>query len=231
MNPQYESLTKQYATKPEDYYEFDRSEMLAYVPAESSLVLDVGCSSGAFGNLIKQRSPSSVVWGIEPDKNSSDLASTRLDRVINKEFAANMPELEGVLFDIICFNDVLEHMVNPDLALEFCKSYLTAQGMIVASIPNILYYRQIAKILIRQDWKYEDEGVLDNTHLRLFTKKSIIRMFETCGYRVLKIEGLSSGFSLKYSILNALTLGHFKDWRHMQFAVQPGIDRDVVESN
>ncbi|MBK9436395.1 MAG: class I SAM-dependent methyltransferase [Chloracidobacterium sp.] len=129
--------------------------------------------------------------GIEPSTDAAASASQKLDKVIHGTFQAGVTDLEGQRFDCIVFNDVLEHLVNPEIALNDSKKYLSDEGVLVASIPNILHFYQIWSILKEQDWKYEESGILDNTHLRFFTKKSIIRMFEEHGYKVVRIEGIN----------------------------------------
>jgi 2-polyprenyl-3-methyl-5-hydroxy-6-metoxy-1,4-benzoquinol methylase len=220
METQYNNLAAEYSSKPEEYYDLSRDEMVAFVPKSSQMILEIGCSSGAFGSLLKKAMPGCKVWGIEPDERAAEIAVTRLDRVIQSTFPARIPVLEGQTFDVICFNDVLEHMANPELALRECHSLLNNNGVVVASLPNILFFYQITKILIEQDWRYEESGILDNTHLRFFTKKSIVRMFESCGYNVLGIAGINASYGMKFSIANMLTLGRLNDWKFVQFAVQ-----------
>ena len=219
MDTPYSSLSEQYSSKPEGYYENARPEMVPFVPESCKLVLEVGCSSGAFGKLLKENRPECEVWGIEPNAEAAQLASTRLDKAICGTFRAGMPELEGRSFDCIVCNDVLEHVPNPEQILEDCKQYLTPNGIVVASIPNILHFYQISKILIEQDWRYEEAGIMDQTHLRFFTKKSIVRLFESCDYKIVRIQGINPSYGLKYSIVNGITLGHISDWRFVQFAV------------
>jgi 2-polyprenyl-3-methyl-5-hydroxy-6-metoxy-1,4-benzoquinol methylase len=217
---QYIALEEQYSGKQGGYYEMERAEMLPFIPGSASSVLEVGCSSGAFGGLIKKTRSGVVVWGIEPNPEAVGIATGRLDNVICGIFQSSMPELEGKKFDCIVFNDVLEHLVDPEQALIVSKEYLTAGGTVVASIPNILFFYQMLEILIEQDWRYRDSGILDNTHLRFFTKKSIIRMFEKCGFEISTIEGISASYGLKYRLINLLTLGHIKSWKFVQFAIQ-----------
>jgi 2-polyprenyl-3-methyl-5-hydroxy-6-metoxy-1,4-benzoquinol methylase len=223
MNSQYGVLTDQYAAKNEGYYDNARPEMLSFVPMNISSLLEVGCSSASFGGLVKKEMPACEVWGIDPSAEAISRATEKIDRAICGTFEAGIPELEGRRFECVVFNDVLEHLVNPESALSDCKRYLAADGAIVASIPNILHFYQISKILIEQDWRYENEGILDNTHLRFFTKKSIIRMFEESGFRVEEITGINASFGMKYKIANALTLGRLRDWRYVQFAIRARI--------
>lgn len=222
---QYKALGAQYSNKEDGYYEQSRPEMLAFIPEECRFILDVGCSSGAFGELVKRERPDAVVWGIEPNPDASKAAAERLDKVICDTFDPDVPELQDQKFDCIVFNDVLEHLVNPDEALQTAKAYLRKDGSVVASIPNVLHFYNIWQIIRNQDWKYEDSGIMDNTHLRFFTKKSMVRMFERAGFNVAKISGVFPSVGLKYRVANALTLGWLSDAKFVQFGIRSRIEK------
>jgi len=131
-----------------------------------------------------------------------------------------MPELENQKFDAIFFNDVLEHLVDPEEALLACKKLLSENGRVIASIPNIRWYPVILSLLRYKDFKYELAGVMDETHLRFFTAKSMRRLFEDSGYSVLKIEGInkSNNFTF-FNILNFLLFKTHEDMKYAQFVV------------
>ena len=81
------------------------------------------------------------------------------------------------------FGDVLEHLADPWEVLRRTELALAPGGMVLASIPNVVYYKNRKQVLLGR-FDYTDYGILDNTHLRFFTKKSILEMFESCGYEV-----------------------------------------------
>lgn len=220
MDDQYKDLADQYAGKEDGYYEQDRPEMLAFVPESSRFILEVGCSSGMFGGAIRRTRKDTVVWGIEPSAEAAKIAGDNLNNVICGTFEPQMAQLEEQKFDCIVFNDVLEHLPNPERALLVAREYLSENGVVVASITNVLHFYNVWQVLTQQDWKYEDSGIMDSTHLRFFTKKSIIRMFETCGFQITEIEGINPSYGIKYKIANALTLGKLADLKYIQFAVQ-----------
>lgn len=220
MNHQYNSLTENYDSKTSTYYYNPRVEMLSFIPKESKRLLDIGCSTGGFGANLKKVNSAIEIWGIEPYSAAAQEASKQLENVINSIFEKDMPELEGQKFDVIVFNDVLEHLVNPEKTLQDCHQYLTEGGVIVASIPNIMYFPLFVKqLLIKEDWEYMKEGVFDNTHLRFFTKKSMIRLFKDSGYSLQQIQGINAYSSKAFSLLNFFFLNKFKNWRYQQYAV------------
>ena len=200
----------------ENYYKLNRSEMLQFLPAGLNSLLDVGCSEGGFGLLVKQTF-NCIVWGVEPMEAPAFAASKKLDKVFNAFF--NDALSIDRQFDAITFNDVLEHMPDPWSVLKKCRSLLSDNGSIVASIPNILYFHDFIGMLLSKDWKYEEAGIFDKTHLRFFTKKSIIRLFEESGYQVTSIEGIRPTDSKKFTLFNLATLGYWKEAQFLQFAV------------
>lgn len=208
-----------YHSKNDTYYAHDRKELLAYVPSNINSALDIGCGGGAFGALLKQQT-NCEVWGIEPNKIAADMAVPKLDKVINGLFAKEMPELNGKKFDAIFFNDVLEHLTAPDETLADCYNLLNKDGYIISSIPNIRWYPVILSLLRYKDFKYADAGVMDKTHLRFFTKNSMIRLFNNAGYKVLKIEGINKSKNFFFfNIINALLFNTQEDMKYPQFVV------------
>lgn len=223
MDSQYSNLTEQYSEKTGSYYEMERTEMLPFVPLDVKMVLDVGCSAGGFGRLIKDNRPGCIVWGIEPGIDAAEFAESKLNKVINGTLESSEKALDGQKFDCIVFNDVLEHLVNPEAALIRARELLMPNGVVVASIPNVLHFYNVWEILTKQDWKYKDSGIMDKTHLRFFTKKSIVRLFGSADLKVAKIEGINPSFGLKFNLANALFFGKITDWKFIQFAIQARI--------
>uniref|UniRef100_UPI004049A7E5 methyltransferase domain-containing protein n=2 Tax=Flavobacterium TaxID=237 RepID=UPI004049A7E5 len=119
---------------------------------------------------------------------------------------------------VIYFNDVLEHLIDPYTVLKKIKQKLSLNGVIISSIPNVRYHNTFMNVLIKKDWKYEDYGVMDFTHLRFFTEKSIIRMYEEAGYKIKLSEGINKSRSIKPLLYNIPFLFTQLDIRYPQFA-------------
>lgn len=219
-------LLPDYDVKPVSYFEETRGEMADFIPESCRRILDVGCGSGGFGALLKKERAAEV-WGVEPFESAAKLASVRLDRVIHEVFP---PEggLPLGFFDCIIFNDVLEHMTDPELALRYARTLLSPGGIVVASIPNIRHFPTIWRLVIHGEWKYRDCGTLDKTHLRFFTRSSIDEAFQREGYSIQEITGINSYRGVPdcsvrvwklYKLINSLTRGRFGDLKFQQFAV------------
>ncbi|NJK70713.1 MAG: class I SAM-dependent methyltransferase [Thermales bacterium] len=207
-----------YDKKPSFYYTATRIELLPFINDSAKSLLDVGCSTGVFGKLAKEKTSIQKVTGIELNKEEAKTAKTNLDTVYTGTFEDNAKKLKKGGYDIISFNDVLEHLIDPYDMLHRAKPFLSKNGYILASIPNVRYIKNLLKYNFKKDWQYEDLGILDRTHLRFFTKKSMIRMFQECGYEVNRIEGINSIGRTKRMLLSIITFGLISDTYHMQYA-------------
>ena len=206
-----------YINKPADYYENARPEMLAFLPEGTKTALDIGCSSGAFGAAIKEKSGAEV-WGIEPFESFGKFAVNRLDTVFIASVESTIEKLPDNYFDVIYCNDVLEHLLDPYTVLEKLRTKLTTNGKVISSIPNIRYFRAFFKILFNGEWDYVDQGIMDRTHVRFFTKKSIIKMYKNAGYSIESHNGINASKSIKPSLMNIVMLGGARDMKYLQFA-------------
>jgi SAM-dependent methyltransferase len=215
-------------SKSDPYFEYPRTDMLQFLPRGANRVLDVGCGAGAFGVNLKETFGCEV-WGVEPHSGAVALARTRIDHALPGFFTEQV-DLPNAYFDCIFFNDVLEHMADPGAALVFAQRLLAPGGKIVASIPNIAHFPTVWRLVFRGQWRYADDGILDRTHLRFFTRSGIETLLEESGYRADRMEGIGaffcagsySGDGRFWKLYRALSLfpnRHIKDMRFLQFGV------------
>ena len=195
-------------------YDQARREVLPYVPSTCRRVLDVGCATGAFGRALRERNPDLVLWGVEPG------TSGPIDGY-DEARAGAFPDVDlgGERFDCIVFNDVLEHMPDPWDALRRTRELLAPGGVVVASIPNIRYYRVVLDLVVRGRWTYTDVGVLDRTHLRFFTRSTTRDLFERSGFQVQALEPLNLPTVGRRGQLRRLLLGAGDDFLALQYVV------------
>lgn len=208
------------------YYRRARPGMLRFVPTTARRVLELGCAEGAFAAAVKRRSGAEV-WGIEFNPEAARQASVHLDRVLIGDADTHIAALPDGYFDVLICNDVLEHLVNPADTLLALRRKLTPEGILVSSIPNIRFLPALSKIVFRRDFPQEDSGIFDRTHLRFFTRKSMVRMFETAGFTVRELRGINPQYRPLSLALTVLTLGYFADCLYLQFAciVSPSEER------
>ncbi len=176
------------SAQAEQYFEFDRPELRALVPAGARRVLDVGCGAGALGAALRAERGIEVV-GVELDPGAAARAAERLDRVVEADLEAivELPFEPGA-FDAIVFGDVLEHLHDPHRLLRSLRPWLADDGALVCSIPNVGHWSVVLPLLVEDRWRYEDAGLLDRTHVHFFTLGEAVAMLGECGFAV---EGAS----------------------------------------
>lgn len=200
-----------------NYYSYPRAEMLKFIPKTVKRILDVGCGDGSFGAIMKGAIKAEV-WGAEIDADAARLANSKVDKMVIGDITRLIDNLPKAYFDCVVFNDVLEHMANPYSLLVKTKDIITGDGVIVCSLPNVRYFEVLRDLLIFKQWRYTDRGILDRTHLRFFTKKSIEDILKELGFEILEIRGINAVNSLKFTIFNLATFGIFDDTKYFQFA-------------
>ncbi len=162
-----------------DYYQKIRPELLERVPPDARRVLDLGCGAGALGKALKDRY-GCYVAGVEAVPEAAEAARQVLDRVVAGNLEEEFP-FKDEEFDCVICGDVLEHLTDPwSICRQICR-VLSDNGTFLASIPNAANIRIISELL-RGDFRYRDEGLMDITHLRFFTLRSIREMLHFAGF-------------------------------------------------
>jgi len=179
----------------ERYNDNARREVIPYIPSSAHSLLDVGCARGGFAGALAEARPDVEIDGLEPDDAAAAVAEPLLRSLFRGAFPEWMPE--GHRYDCVTFLDSLEHMVDPWSALRQAKTLLSPAGCVVASIPNVRHISVLRQLLLNGEWRYEDQGLLDRTHLRFFTRRSMIRLFEEADYRIELITPVNSSVGSK----------------------------------
>jgi 2-polyprenyl-3-methyl-5-hydroxy-6-metoxy-1,4-benzoquinol methylase len=157
--------------------------VVGFVPQGSS-VLEFGCATGYMSEVLVGRRGSRVT-GIEIDPEAAAAARAYCDRVIvgDAETLDLDAHLSGELFDAILFADFLEHLRDPGDLLRRARPFVADGGSAIASIPNVAH-ASVRLSLLSGRFRYRREGLLDESHLRFFTRDSIRDLFEKSGYVV-----------------------------------------------
>jgi 2-polyprenyl-3-methyl-5-hydroxy-6-metoxy-1,4-benzoquinol methylase len=185
------------------YYDDRRWDILSVIPNESKQILDVGCGSGWVGRKIKSIK-SCKVHGIEMFEESALKAKKFYDKVYQVNLDVEFPDLGNNKYDCIICSDILEHLNNPVETLNRLKAFLNPNGEIIISLPNISHYTIILSLL-KNKFKYTDEGILDKTHKVFFTEKSIIELMDQLNLKIIKkTKSINGGRIIK--IFNILSL-------------------------
>ena len=150
-------------------------------------VIDFGCSTGYVSRILKERWCDVV--GIEVDPEAAEKAREVCDQVkvgdLDELDLAS--ELGGETFDVGLFGEVLEHLKYPQRVLMQTRQLLAPGGYVVVSVPNIAH-ASIRLALLKGEFNYEDMGILDDTHLKYYTRKSIVDLLEGCGFMVDQVD-------------------------------------------
>ena len=202
---------------PEDYYRRERPEIVALVPRGARRILDVGCGEGAMAQRVKQIPGVEEVVGIEMNEEAAAAASQRLDRVIIGDLEKLNLDFPDGYFDCIICADVLEHLSDPWRSLWQLRRILSDDGVLLACLPNLRNAIPMLKILINR-WEYEEEGIVDQTHLRFFTLHTMKKMFRDTGFES-QVVGQNYYRDWKFRIARVVTLGIMKPFSVFSYSL------------
>jgi glycosyltransferase involved in cell wall biosynthesis len=139
-------------------------------------VLDVGCSDGHFGELL--RGWGHQVVGVDVVKHEG--VGERLDEFIEADLNIGLPDEVGEGYDVVVAADVLEHTVEPSVLLGDMVGRIAPGGSLLISVPNFAHWYPRARVLTGR-FDYDQRGLLDRGHLRFFTRRSLERMIDQAG--------------------------------------------------
>jgi GT2 family glycosyltransferase len=184
----------------------------------------VGCSSGGLGAAVKQLT-GAVTHGIEVVPGIAEIAAKRMDRVWKTTVEAALAEIPDGYYDCIVAADVLEHLVDPSAVLTGLRQKLSDDGVIVISIPNLQNW-QVVSALLEGTFEYSNEGILDRTHLRFFTRRSFEELIWNAGLHIDKMRTTVGGPAVPEDLVNKLKSyglecdSLHRDGQTFQFVVQ-----------
>jgi trans-aconitate methyltransferase len=163
-------------------------DLLRLMDRRFARVVEAGCSRGALARAYREKFPAAPYLGIEIDAGYAEAARRHCDRVLCGDLES-LPSAEWAsLFPSDCwvFGDALEHLRDPWRLLRALRRDLHPQGQVLACIPNAQHWSVQAR-LAAGAFHYEDQGLLDRTHLRWFTRSTIVELFQSTGFRVEKM--------------------------------------------
>jgi 2-polyprenyl-3-methyl-5-hydroxy-6-metoxy-1,4-benzoquinol methylase len=201
-----------------NYYNNNREEMLQFIPESYATVLEIGCGQGNFKHNLNN---SCEYWGVEQNEIIGKKAEDKLYKVIIGDFMKINKLLPDHYFDLIICNDIIEHIDEYNLFFKILKKKMNTNANIIGSIPNVRFYSNLIRLIILKDWEYVNDGILDRTHLRFFTKKSLIRIFKNNNFSIEKFRGINgikfSMFPVKLILKNICIFLLGLDSRYFQY--------------
>ena len=176
------SLNGEYKLKPSEDSSHGRiSTLLAARPPAK--VLDLGCSSGLLAERLQEMGHHVVGVDVHEFAESAE----RMSAFYKADLAQGIPPEAGVGFDLVLMADVLEHLGRPGELLEQSRDVLTPDGTVILCVPNIGHWYPRTRATFGR-FDYDQRGILDATHLRFFTRRSIRKLVERSGFTVRRIE-------------------------------------------
>lgn len=219
------SMEAFYASKDETYFSLAREDILPLLPGKFGRIFELGCGDGATLRMIKSKYDVGYCAGIDIDSKAIEKARQHLDfalcaNVENIDFPAEISEM-----DVILCLDVLEHLADPWSVVKRLHERLSDNGVIIACIPNIRYYRASLPLVFAGRWQLQDAGVLDRTHLRFFVRETAIELMTCSGLYLhdVRANGLEKG--RKARLFNTLSLGIFEQLLALQYRIRVGKTR------
>ena len=169
-------------------HERHNPELLQLVPPTARRVVEVGCSSGALAREYKKLNPACSYLGIEIMQEYATLARRHCDSVLELDIETlDEDAVRKLEADCWIFGDSLEHLRDPWALLRRVRAAIPADGNVVACIPNAQHWSVQARLACGE-LRYEDMGLLDRTHLRWFTRITILEMFQQCAFKVITAQ-------------------------------------------
>lgn len=156
------------------------AKLLALV-RDGERVLDVGCSSGYLARPLVARG--CTVVGVEQDPDAAEAAREVCEEVLVGDVENVALPFAAGSFDVVLCGDLIEHLRDPATFLAAVRPLLAPGGRLVLTTPNVANWAMRLGLLAGR-WRYQERGILDRTHLHLFTRATLAETLERTGYRV-----------------------------------------------
>lgn len=168
------------------YYQNIRAEILPALTRKYQHVLDIGGGEGCTSRMLldQQLASRADLWEYHPTAVATARASGKFEDIHQVDLNAIESWPAGRSYDLILLLDVLEHLLDPWAVLKHIKDYLQPAGQIVISLPNVRDATVVAPLVLKGDWHYDENGVLDRTHFRFFTRRTMRQMIQDAGLHI-----------------------------------------------
>jgi len=160
-------------------------DLLAMIPPDAKQIIEIGCSYGALAREFKKTNPTCHYRGIDIEESYVAVARSYCDDCFSLDLETAPMSFWEQQRDRDCwiFGDTLEHMRDPWNVLQHIAQIIPTGGSIVACIPNAQHWSLQARLSIG-DFRYAESGLLDKTHLRWFTRQTMLELFSNAGFQV-----------------------------------------------
>jgi SAM-dependent methyltransferase len=211
-----------YETLPDNYFTLERQDVIPLVRGRHGRILEIGCGEGSTSHALKSLGVAGWACGVELSAEAAEVARERLDLVIEGNVERVDLPIESGSIDTVLALDVLEHLMDPWSTVARLTRFLRPGGAMIVSLPNVRHIRLLRDLVVRGEWRYQDAGTLDRTHLRFFTRRSAIELLASNG---LVIDAVHSTGSAQRPgspahLMNRATLGFASEFFDYQYIIR-----------
>jgi glycosyltransferase involved in cell wall biosynthesis len=178
------ALNDEYQLKPSEDSSHGRISTLLSTRAPSK-ILDLGCSSGLLAERLREMGHH--VTGV--DITEIEGVCERTNAFFKADLSEGIPPEAGTGFDLVLAADVLEHIADPGRLLRQIRRVLSPDGSVIVCVPNFAHWYPRSRSTLGV-FDYDQRGILDSTHLRFFTRRSIRKMLERNGFPIRRLEAV-----------------------------------------
>jgi 2-polyprenyl-3-methyl-5-hydroxy-6-metoxy-1,4-benzoquinol methylase/GT2 family glycosyltransferase len=146
-------------------------------------ILDLGCSGGRLAERLRKLGH--TVTGV--DSVEIDGVWDRVDRFVLGDLEHGIPTDVGTGFDVVIAADMIEHLSRPGAMLRQMMQVVAPDGEILVSTPNFAHWYPRIRVASGL-FSYDRRGILDETHLTFFTRRSLIRLVRAIGLEVRELR-------------------------------------------
>lgn len=166
-------------------YNVVNNELLNFIPTDCRRIVEIGCMHGDLARVYRNINPLTEYIGIDIEPEYAKVA----EKYCTNTIAGNIEELDSKVFNALfpsdcwVFGDCLEHLRDPWSLLRRIRKDIDSDGCLIACIPNAQNW-SVQMQLATGNFFYRDSGLLDRTHIRWFTRITLIDLFQSTGWKI-----------------------------------------------